>query len=101
MVWQGEVQRLLKAEFGIVQDTDFVSHQPASADDVQAYECDDGPGPDADNLMFDLGQNYTSPWNSHVLEILLLKVQERCDEENWPVKRSDNYIQEVLKNRYK
>jgi len=71
MVWQGEVRRLLKAEFGIVQDTDFVSHQLASADDVQAYKCDDGPGPDADNLMFDLGQNYTSPWNSHVLEILL------------------------------
>ena len=100
-VWQGEAQRLLKDEFGITQDIDFVAHQSASVDDVQVYECDDGPGPDLDDLMFDLGQNYAPPWNSHILDILLRKFQECCDEENWLVKKSDNYIWEVLKNRYK
>ncbi|KIM61171.1 hypothetical protein SCLCIDRAFT_26147 [Scleroderma citrinum Foug A] len=97
----GEAQCLLKDEFGITQDIDFVAHQLASVDDVQAYEGDDGPGPDLDDLMFDLGQNYASPWNSCVLDILLCKFQEHCDKENWPVKKSNNYIWEVIKNRYK
>lgn len=78
-----------------------MAHEPASFEDVHAYEYEDGPEPDPDRLAFDLSQGYNSLWNSNILERLLLKFQTRCEDEKWPVKRSDTYIREVLKNRYK
>ncbi|KAG6375694.1 hypothetical protein JVT61DRAFT_3268 [Boletus reticuloceps] len=96
-----EVRRLFKDEFGIMQDVDFVAHQPASLDDVQAYEHEDGPGPDPEQLAFDLSQGYNSPWNSSILESLLREFQARCKDESWPVKKSDNYVRQALRNRYK
>jgi hypothetical protein len=43
-----------------MQDIKFIGHEPASAADVSAYKQEDGPGPDADVLAFDLTQNHWS-----------------------------------------
>ncbi|KAI5987192.1 hypothetical protein EDD15DRAFT_2372596 [Pisolithus albus] len=96
-----EVRCLFKEVFGIEQDIDFVGHQPAPVDDVQAYEHEDGPGPNSNKLAFDLSKNHTSPWNAEVIEVLLRKLQKCCEDENWPIKRSDSYIREILRYRYK
>ncbi|KAI6118307.1 hypothetical protein F5141DRAFT_1212205 [Pisolithus sp. B1] len=56
-----EVRRLFKEKLGITQDLDFITHRPAAAEDVCAYEYEDGFGPDRNNLSFDLTQNYSSP----------------------------------------
>lgn len=50
---------------------------------------------------FDLTQNYRSLWNSKVLELLLQELQQRCKDEDWPIKKTDSYLREVLQNRYK
>ena len=84
-----------------MQDIEFIDHEPASAADVSAYEQEDGPGPNADVLAFDLAQNHSSIWNSKVLDILCTEFQAHCEEQNWPVKKSDNYILNVLRTRYK
>lgn len=68
---------------------------------MRAYEYEDGAGPDWDALLFDLTRSYTSLWNSNVLEMLLRELQQRCEQEKWPVTKPDNYIREALKNRYK
>ncbi|KAN0093391.1 hypothetical protein V8E55_004175, partial [Tylopilus felleus] len=91
----------LENEFRITQDVDFVAHEMASLGDVQAYEYEDGPGPDAEQLAFDLSQGYNSPWNLSILKLLLYKLQARCQEENWPIKKSNNYIREALRCCYK
>ncbi|KAI6123722.1 hypothetical protein EV401DRAFT_1886697 [Pisolithus croceorrhizus] len=96
-----EVRRLFKEKLGITQDLDFIMHCPAAAEDVFVYEYEDGPGPDQNNLTFDLTQNYSSPWNTHILELLCQELQARREEENWPIKRSDNYIMDILQERYK
>ncbi|KAI5980954.1 hypothetical protein EDD15DRAFT_2380693 [Pisolithus albus] len=87
--------------FSIEQDIDFVGHQPAPVDDVQAYEHEDGPGPNSNKLAFDLSKNHTSPWNAEVIEVLLHKLQKCCEDENWPIKRSNSYIREILRYHYK
>jgi hypothetical protein len=84
-----------------MQDIEFIGHEPASAADVSAYEQEDGPGPNVDMLAFDLTQNHSSIWNSKVLNILLSEFQAHCEEQDWPVKKSDNYILDVLRIRYK
>ncbi|KAI5990697.1 hypothetical protein EDC04DRAFT_2911880 [Pisolithus marmoratus] len=96
-----EVRRLFKARLYITQDVDFITHKPASVHDVHAYEHEDGPTPDENTIAFDLSQNYASPWNAFLLELLLQELQSRCREENWPIKKSDNYIREILRDRYK
>ncbi|KAI6124736.1 hypothetical protein EDD16DRAFT_1893538 [Pisolithus croceorrhizus] len=96
-----EVRRLFKEKLGITQDLDFIMHRPATAEDVRAYEYEDGFGPDRNNLLFDLTQNYSSPWNTYILKLLCQELQARCKEENWPIKRGDNYIMEILREHYK
>lgn len=78
-----------------------MAHQPAPIDDVYAFENEDGASPDPDNLQFDLSRNHTSLWNTEVLETLLRQLQVRCKDEKWPIERSDNYIREILHDRYK
>ncbi|KAI6039483.1 hypothetical protein EDC04DRAFT_3007882 [Pisolithus marmoratus] len=96
-----EVHRLFKARLYITQDVDFITHKPASVHDVHAYEHEDGPTPNENTIAFDLSQNYASPWNAFLLELLLQELQSHCREENWPIKKSDNYIREILRDCYK
>ncbi|KAI6162415.1 hypothetical protein EDD17DRAFT_1757181 [Pisolithus thermaeus] len=70
-----EVRRLFKEKLGITQDPDFITHCPAAAEDVHAYEYEDGFGPDQNNLSFDLTQNYSSPWNTYILKLLCQELQ--------------------------
>ncbi|KAF9220084.1 hypothetical protein BS17DRAFT_769621 [Gyrodon lividus] len=96
----GRVQHLFKQKLSILQDIDFITHEPATVEDVHAYEYEDGPGPNWNSLAFDLAHNHSSLWNVHILE-LLQELQERSKEKNWAVKKTDNYISELLKERYK
>ncbi|KAI6105014.1 hypothetical protein EDD17DRAFT_1771288 [Pisolithus thermaeus] len=96
-----EVCRLFKEKLGIVQDIDFITHVPANAGDVRAYEYEDGPSPDTDNVAFDLTRNHSLPWNSFILSFLLRKFQAHCTQEAWPIRKDDDYIEEVLHERYK
>jgi len=86
----------LKDKLGITQDDELITHNPAHAGDVHAYEYEDGPAPDTDNIVFDLVQNCSSPWNRLILQFLLQELQMHCDEEAWPVRKKDNYIKEIL-----
>ncbi|KAG1896158.1 uncharacterized protein F5891DRAFT_1193391 [Suillus fuscotomentosus] len=80
----GEVRRLFKDIFSISQDSDFMLHDPASHEDVYAYEYEDGPGPNCKHLAFDLKE-----------------LQRRGDQESWPFRRSEAYFREVLQDHYK
>ncbi|KAI6105162.1 hypothetical protein EV401DRAFT_1892956, partial [Pisolithus croceorrhizus] len=96
-----EVHHLFKEKLGIAQDIDFIMHVPANAGDIRAYEYEDGPSPDTDNVTFDLTQNHSSPWNSFILSFLLCEFQARCTQEAWPIRKDDDYIEEVLHECYK
>ncbi|KAI6117425.1 hypothetical protein EV401DRAFT_1888955 [Pisolithus croceorrhizus] len=96
-----EVCCLFKEKLGITQDIDFIMHVPANAGDVHAYKYEDGPSPDTDNVAFDLTWNHSSPWNSFILSFLLCEFQACCTQEAWPIRKDDDYIEEVLHEHYK
>ncbi|KAI6101987.1 hypothetical protein EDD16DRAFT_1716311 [Pisolithus croceorrhizus] len=96
-----EVRRLFKEKLGIVQDIDFITHAPASAADVHAYKYEDGPSPDTDKIAFNLAWNYSSPWNTFLLSFLLCEFQLCCASEAWPIRKEDDYVEEILRERYK
>ncbi|KAG2123448.1 hypothetical protein DEU56DRAFT_699184, partial [Suillus clintonianus] len=95
------VRRLLKDIFSISQDADFIVHQPAIHEDVYSYEYKDGPGPDTQNLAFDLTHGSNTPWNARILNMLVEELQRRNVEEQWPFQRSDGYYKAILEDRYK
>ncbi|KAI6013658.1 hypothetical protein PISMIDRAFT_19407 [Pisolithus microcarpus 441] len=96
-----EVRHLFKDKLGIAQDIDFITHAPADTANVHAYEYEDGPSPDMDNIAFDLARNYSSPWNTFLLNFLLHEFQLRCACETWPIRKEDDYVEEILQERYK
>jgi hypothetical protein len=87
--------------FKISQDSDFIVHQPASREEVYSYQYEDGPGPNPQNLAFDLANGSRTPWNAKVLDLLLTELQERCTQEGWPFQRSDRYYKAIIEERYK
>ncbi|KAG1812804.1 uncharacterized protein BJ212DRAFT_1482874 [Suillus subaureus] len=98
---EGEIWHLLKDTFSISQDADFIVHQPADREDVYSYEYEDGPGPNTQNLAFDLKHGFNTPWNAKILNILLEELKKRSVEEEWPFWRSDGYYKAILEDRYK
>ncbi|KAG1833607.1 hypothetical protein DFJ58DRAFT_670850 [Suillus subalutaceus] len=93
---QGEVRRLLKDTFSISQDADFIVHQPAIHEDVYSYKYEDGPGPNTQDLIFDLTHGSNTPWNAKILDMLVKELQKRNVEE-----QSDGYYKAILEDRYK
>ena len=87
---------MFKDKLGITQDDEFITHNPADAVDVHAYEYEDGPAPNTDNIAFDLTRNFSSLWNQFILQFLLQEFQMCCDEKAWPIRKKDNYIEEIL-----
>ncbi|KAG1904825.1 uncharacterized protein F5891DRAFT_976984 [Suillus fuscotomentosus] len=83
------------------QDTNFILHQAASHEDVYLYEYEDSPGPDCEDLAFDLRCRSKSPWNDKVIGLLLEELQRRDDIESWPFQRSEAYFREILQAHYK
>ncbi|KAG2127269.1 uncharacterized protein EDB93DRAFT_1109340 [Suillus bovinus] len=83
----GEVWRLFKDIFNISQDADFILHQAASREDAYAYKYEDGPGPNSQDLAFDLTCGLKSPWNDKVISLLLAELQRRGLEERWLFRR--------------
>ena len=98
---QSEVRRLFKEKLGITRDAEFITHVPVDAADVHDYEYEDGPEPDTYDIAFDLNHNQSSRWNAFILRFFLEELQKRCNEEAWPVKKTDHYIEEILQQRYK
>ncbi|KAI6117648.1 hypothetical protein EDD16DRAFT_1519889 [Pisolithus croceorrhizus] len=96
-----EVCCLFQEKLGITQDINFITHVPANTGDIHAYEYEDGPSPDTDNVTFNLTWNHLLPWNSFILSFLLCKFQACCTQEAWPIRKDDDYIEEVLHEHYK
>jgi hypothetical protein len=67
------------------QDADFLAHKTAACDIVYSYEHKDGPGPDYQNLAYNLANGSRSPWNARVLDFLLENLKERSEKEVWVV----------------
>ncbi|KAI6122056.1 hypothetical protein F5141DRAFT_1211681 [Pisolithus sp. B1] len=88
-------------KFGFTYDMEFIAYEPADQHEVHAYEYKDGPSPNLEHPQFDLTKNSNSPWNSAVLDSLLLQLKDQCMTEQWSTQRPDGYVRQLLVERYK
>lgn len=88
--------------FIVEQDEDFINHETVLPDVVRDHNDADGPGPNPDDLHFDMRYGPESTWNTGVIDILLDKLRIRKIEEGWLLpERSDDYFKYLLKEKYK
>lgn len=93
-LFQRHVRDLYKEVFDIDNDDDFVLQSAAPTELVQAYEEDRGPGPDLENIQFDMGDNNKSSWNRVIFAALVARLVEKRKEEDWrlPEKTQEFYL---------
>jgi hypothetical protein len=82
------------------QDEDFINHETALLGLVRDHKNGDGPGPDADDLHWDMREGPESVWNDEVIQILLTRLRERKDGSRLP-EQSDRYFQDILAEKYR
>jgi hypothetical protein len=69
---------------------------------VRQYEAGDGAGPDHGNLHIDMRSGPDSVWNKRVIEILLEKLIQKRDEDQWRLpKVSEHYFVDMLRDKVK
>jgi hypothetical protein len=88
--------------FGTKQDEDFALHQSVDPQIVNAYSNGNGEGPDGKDLRIDMMGKLNSVWNKKVLEILLVKLKDAREQEEWSLlNRSDDYLAALIKDHMK
>ncbi|KAG1734253.1 uncharacterized protein EDB91DRAFT_1084157 [Suillus paluster] len=68
------------------KDADCLGHKTATRDVVNSYEYENGPGPDHQELAFDLANGSKTPWNVRILNMLLEDL-ERSKKDDWLVQK--------------
>lgn len=95
---------LFQLKLDITQDIDMYSVASADLNEVAKWELDGtGPGPQLDDLRFQLEQSKKSKWNKTALTLLakLFKEEHWSTPGNWnlPLK-TDLYYQDLVEERY-
>ncbi|OBZ69818.1 hypothetical protein A0H81_10346 [Grifola frondosa] len=99
---QAHVRSLFKDAYGISSDDDFLVHEPPSPRTVQAYSRSTGNGPTPEDLRLDTQGKLDSDWNQKLFHVLLQRLRQRRDEENWQLpQRSDAYFLDMIRDRAK
>jgi hypothetical protein len=96
------VRALFKDVFEVNQDDDFALHDSVLPETARAYANDVGDGPKEADLHIDMMGGSNSMWNKKVTEILLSKLKDCREEDQWQLPyRSDAYLEELIKERLK
>ncbi|KAF8881264.1 hypothetical protein BD779DRAFT_1417653, partial [Infundibulicybe gibba] len=96
------IRRLYSRVFDFCTDDDAMTHEPAPAEEVKAYNQGIGTGPQAHDLHWDMRGLVDSAWNVAICRILVGELHVLMDEENWEYPgRSDGYYQDYIKEKFK
>jgi hypothetical protein len=91
---------VFKDALEINQDDDIVNHHAADPDKVQGHNQGWGPGPDDNDIRFDMNGGLKSEWNNAVFRLLLNRSLELKKDDNLP-ERSEAYIKDLIEERFK
>jgi hypothetical protein len=94
------VRKIFHERLGIVQDDEFITHEPAHPGDIRAFADGQGAGPNLENLHFDMVGGLKSSWNRRLFELLSNQLSEECENEEIPG-RSDLYRMDLIEERFK
>ncbi|KAF8575010.1 hypothetical protein K439DRAFT_1623904 [Ramaria rubella] len=94
------VCNLFKDIFQIEQNSDFIAHEHAPAEQVLAHKAGKIQ-PNPDDLHFDMWHGPETPWNSVMLNILLQKLMAEKEKAHWDLPdRSAADYSTLLEERY-
>ncbi|KAF8588788.1 hypothetical protein K439DRAFT_1613290 [Ramaria rubella] len=95
------VCNLFKDIFQIEQNSDFIAHESAPAEQQVLAHKAGKIQPNPDDLHFDMWHGPETPWNSVVLDILLQKLMAEKEKAHWDLPdRSAAYYSMFLEERY-
>lgn len=94
-------REIFKEAVGYEQDEDFALHVPASPTSVGNYIIRKGPGPDAEDLHFDMKGGLASEWNKKVFQLLVDKLREHLATGTDAPERSEEYYLDLVEGRFK
>ena len=99
---KAHVRALFKDVFEVNQDDDFALYHSILPETARAYASGDGDGPDMNALRINMIGGVNSRWNQKVLDILLVKLKDVREKDQWSLpNRSDMYLADLIKDRLK
>jgi hypothetical protein len=99
---KAHMRALFKDLFEVNQDVDFALYHSILPETACAYASGDGDGPDMNDLRIDMIGGVNSRWNQKVLNILLVKLKDVREKDQWSLpNRSDRYLADLIKDHLK
>ena len=96
---KAHVRALFKDVFEVNQDDDFALYHSIRPETACAYASGDGDGSDMNALRIDTIGGVNSQWNQKVLDILLVKLKDVMEKDQWSLpNRSDMYLADLIKD---
>ncbi|KAH7917377.1 hypothetical protein BV22DRAFT_979951, partial [Leucogyrophana mollusca] len=70
-------------------------------EEIKRYNRGEGPGPNGDDLRWDMRGQPSSEWNKRVVNILLEKLLQKKEKEKWSLpERSDAYFADAIREKF-
>ncbi|KAF8579237.1 hypothetical protein K439DRAFT_1359979, partial [Ramaria rubella] len=91
---------VFKEMLNMEQDDNIVMHENALKEDIDQYHQGLGNGSDPEELWLDMKGEVNSSWNSKVFQILCNKLKMKMEDYNLP-ERSDGYLEELIRDKFK
>ncbi|KAF9486905.1 hypothetical protein BDN71DRAFT_1437246, partial [Pleurotus eryngii] len=73
-----ECRRLFKKTLKVKNDADYAYYEGATAEEINSWVANQGPGPSEENLKLDMEGGVGSEWNAEVMHILMDKLRKYC-----------------------
>ncbi|KAF8583153.1 hypothetical protein K439DRAFT_1283732, partial [Ramaria rubella] len=93
------VRDVFKEMLNMKQDDDIVLHENALKEDINRHQ-GLGNGPDPEELRLDMKGEVNSGWNSKAFQILCDKLKMKMEDCILP-ERSDGYLEELIRDKFK
>ncbi|KAF9491427.1 hypothetical protein BDN71DRAFT_1510420 [Pleurotus eryngii] len=98
-----ECRRLFKKTLKVKNDADYAYYEGATAEEINSWVANQGPGPSEENLKLDMEGGVGSEWNAEVMHILMDKLRKYCLANKVLKKnpREDGYMRDLLEEKFK
>src|SRR5579864_3898157 len=95
------VRNLFKEVFKVEQDENFISHESATPKEVDDFIEGEGPGPDPNNLHFDMNGPFNNAWNMTIIQHLATLYNAYRDKGTTLPVRPAPYVTAMLLEKFR
>lgn len=96
---QGAIKIFLHNILDYEQNEDFIAHRSAKQEEIEAFLSNNGPGPNLEDLHFDMNGGLGSDWNKRAFYLLTEQFYKVVEETKLPT-RSKAYIRKMITEQF-